>query len=371
MHPVTRNLARDLGIPYDITLHDFYFINSNPTLTDRYGRYCKDKERRDHLCARVQPVPGNQSAEQWRKGQIGFLKSAERIIIPSVYAANLYLDYFPDLKPIVTRHPDWEKDAPYPGSHLPGLGENLPMRIGVLGGLNAEKGADLLELCSKAAAERSLPLEFHLIGFASRPLNSSIRVYGWYEDKKLGAIISEIDPHMIWFPAQWPETYSYTLSAALKWGGPIVMPDIGAFKERVKGRPFTWVESWDSPINSWLDLFLSIRDRMILFGDRGNILEWKNQFEYKTEFSYATDYVTKSPEPQFQDEDAFIPSTDWLRSYLDWKSRDIKETILFHLLRLMQNPLIEKFLNIIPYYHRRRIKRFFSMKTIHEIIREA
>lgn len=40
---------------------------------------------------------------------------------------------------------------------------------------------------------------------------------------------------LIWFPAQWPETYSYTLSACLLGGWPVVAPDLGAFAEKVKG----------------------------------------------------------------------------------------------------------------------------------------
>ncbi len=42
-------------------------------------------------------------------------------------------------------------------------------------------------------------------------------------------------------PAQWPETYSYTLTAAIDAGLPIVAPRIGAFVERLEGRPLTWL----------------------------------------------------------------------------------------------------------------------------------
>ena len=35
------------------------------------------------------------------------------------------------------------------------------------------------------------------------------------------------------FPAQWPETYSYTLTAAINAGLPIVATRIGAFTERL------------------------------------------------------------------------------------------------------------------------------------------
>lgn len=49
----------------------------------------------------------------------------------------------------------------------------------------------------------------------------------------------------MWFPAQWPETYSYTLSAALQYGLPVVVPNIGAFGERLIGRKFSRIINWD------------------------------------------------------------------------------------------------------------------------------
>ena len=39
---------------------------------------------------------------------------------------------------------------------------------------------------------------------------------------------------MIFFPAVWPETYSYTLTAALRSGLPIVAFDLGAIAERLR-----------------------------------------------------------------------------------------------------------------------------------------
>lgn len=40
-------------------------------------------------------------------------------------------------------------------------------------------------------------------------------IHGAYKDKDLVQIIRRLKPNLVWFPAQWPETYSYTLSACL------------------------------------------------------------------------------------------------------------------------------------------------------------
>ncbi len=59
--------------------------------------------------------------------------------------------------------------------------------------------------------------------------------------------------HLAWFPAQWPETYSYTLSACLRARLPVVAPDIGAFGERMRGREWTWIMMDDSPSGNTSD----------------------------------------------------------------------------------------------------------------------
>ncbi len=369
IHPAIRKIAHDLELPYDITLHDYYLINGNPVLADSHGRFCENMADRDRLCAQSMSIPDALSAEQWRERQSDFLGSADRVFIPSEYAARLYLDYYPDLRPIVTWHLDWEKDAPYSNPRLVRLGEGSSLRVASIGMLNREKGADLFESCAKQAKHRQLPLEFHLIGYALRPLSPSVQVYGMYEERELDRLISEIDPHVIWFPAQWPETYSYTLSAALVSGRPLVVPNIGAFEERVLGRPFTWVESWDQPTDQWLSLFLALRQKMQELGNRGQERIWKDQALLNRGFTYSSDYVIATPVKQTQTNGAFTPTSDWIRQFMYWNKRSKKEAVLSYLFRLSQYPVIAGFLNRVPYHRRRQIKRLFSRKSIHEIMR--
>ena len=45
-----------------------------------------------------------------------------------------------------------------------------------------------------------------------------MKVTGRYNDADLPGLIENVAPHLIWFPAVWPETFSYTLSAAIEAG---------------------------------------------------------------------------------------------------------------------------------------------------------
>jgi len=58
--------------------------------------------------------------------------------------------------------------------------------------------------------------------------------HGRYEEAELDQILARLDLDAIWFPAVTPETYSYTLTAALKQGLHLVAFDMGALGERIR-----------------------------------------------------------------------------------------------------------------------------------------
>ena len=82
---------------------------------------------------------------------------------------------------------------------------------------------------------------------------------GAYEEGALKRLLARVRPDVLWFPAQWPETYSYTLSAGLAAGLPIVASAIGAFPERLAGRPLTWLVDPAAPPGAWLATFAAVR----------------------------------------------------------------------------------------------------------------
>jgi O-antigen biosynthesis protein len=85
-------------------------------------------------------------------------------------------------------------------------------------------------------------------------------VTGSYRHEELPDLLAAARPHLIWFPALWPETYSYTLSAAMLSGAPIVAPNLGAFAERLSNRSWSWICPWDQSAADWSDLFVGLRE---------------------------------------------------------------------------------------------------------------
>lgn len=259
LHPRIFSLPSALeNVSCDLTVHDYYMVNGNPTLTNENGVFAGDDLAEcDQLCSKHYPIPV--SAEQWRKDQLIILNQVDRVIYPSIDVANRFLRYFPSIKSksIISPHLDSHIAGKYPKPN--NLGSRRvparPFRVLVLGALSREKGADILEQVASNVDPKSV--EFHLLGYGYRPL-CRINNHGAYSCDELDAKLSEIDPDIIWYPAQWPETYSYTLSIALERGLPVACSNLGAFIERIDGREYSYLLPWNADVNHlsafWLDL---------------------------------------------------------------------------------------------------------------------
>jgi O-antigen biosynthesis protein len=357
-------LPAQLGVPCDVTLHDYHFINANPTQTDAKGRFRADPAGQSSNYPL--PVP----LAQWQANQRPLLEAAERVIAPSGFAVELYRRHFPNARYRVAFHPEWEQQAPYPAVTPTLLGAEERLRVLVFGAISLEKGADLLEAVANLAAEQVRPLEFHLIGYAYRPLDRSVREHGPYDEAGIITQIQALGPHLVWFPALWPETYSYTLSEALMAGTPILAPDLGAFPERLQGRPLTWVRPWDAPPEAWLDCFERIAADLRRAGDRPQ--SWEGQ-PGRDEAFYRHQYLADTPPPQA----APAPlDAEWLAGALalsralaaDQRQVGRRERLLVMLVRLRQRRMGRLVSRLIPVALQRRVKRNLSRRPIHELI---
>jgi GT2 family glycosyltransferase/glycosyltransferase involved in cell wall biosynthesis len=256
------SLIDDLGLPYDLTIHDFYAVCPQGWLCGDQRRYCgQPDEDGCNRCLTVLPHKDARNIAEWRERYVPLIDNAQRVFVPSRDAVERIKRYLPARSFLVTPHLETGlcRQAPLkPRQAMPGE----PLRIVVLGLLNAEKGADLLDECAQDAVLRNLPIEFHFLGAAyqelSRRPRGALICYGPYKDDHLQELLAQVSPHLAWFPAQCPETYSYTLSACLRAALPVVAPNIGAFPERLAGREWTWVRPWDQSAIEWNDHFLEI-----------------------------------------------------------------------------------------------------------------
>ena len=269
--PAVWALAQTLGVSHDFTAHDFYSRCTHITLTGQHDRYQMDAHGE---CCGGQHPPSLPEVQEdirtWRQRNQQFLLHARFVLAPSLDTAARIQQFVPRASVRCAVHTDLDP-ATLPAPLPTPLPPQRPLRIAVIGALSAIKGADVLEDTARLARKSGAPIEFQLIGFAYRhlqtaPATALTKVHGQYDEADLPAMLQRIAPDLVWFPALWPETYSYTLSAALQAGLPVAVPDIGAFVERVAGRPWSWVQPWDNNAQAWLDFFLRARAQCFATG---------------------------------------------------------------------------------------------------------
>jgi GT2 family glycosyltransferase len=369
--PMVECLLKNTDIPFDITLHDYYLINGNPALADKTGRFCSDMESRDALCALHSPVPMNMTADAWRRFTGGLLERAHRVFAPSRYVAALFADYFPELDIKVLPHPDWEVDAPYPTVQRRALSPEKKLVVVALGALGVEKGADILERAAFLATKFDYAIEVHLLGYAYRELNEKlVVVHGAYEDSQLDEALAAIDPHLVWFPCQWPETYSYTLSACLRGGYPVLAPGLGAFTERLEGRPLSWLQEFPCTPKQWLERISDLRETVFL-GEAG-AEAWNGQPPLAdAPLSYRAGYVLPAPAPRLAQPKELFELLRQLPTAAQFSaSNSRRESLLRLLLRLRQAPIVRGCMRLVPLSFQRKVKRSLSTRALHQIARD-
>ncbi|MEH6581991.1 MAG: glycosyltransferase [Halioglobus sp.] len=365
LHPRLWLLADDLDCGYDLTIHDYYLINGNPTLTDDNARYVSEAAPEfDERCAGHYPLPPEVTADHWRNSQKLLVEGADRVIFPSDDCCLRFRKFFDVENALVAWHPDYLLSQPYPEPHWQ-FPEDRPLKVLVMGALSREKGADELE--GVALAMQGQAIEFHLLGYAYRALAKNVVTHGPYDNSDVYSLVEAINPDVVWFPAQWPETYSYTLSIAMHAGKPVVVPDIGAFVERVQGRALSVLCPWDKSVADWAGFW-------------GAVLTDKTLPE-------AIDVPAGEATPVLLDRDFYrssylqaVPariarvSAETLQALVNnYKANGItlsfRERLLNRIWRFCQSPLIAWFVSFVPFRVQQALKRRLSARPIHDIVR--
>jgi GT2 family glycosyltransferase/glycosyltransferase involved in cell wall biosynthesis len=239
------DLPAAAGLPYDCTLHDYYAICPQYHLVDEHGRYCGEPDATGcAACLAKRPGQWGLDIGAWRAAFGKLLRGAERLIAPSGDVAQRIGRYFPDIAVNVWPHPE---PPPPPAPRV--------LRVVVLGNLSPEKGLNVAAACAQDARERRLPLTFRVLGSTTEPVpqfpDAPLTIHGQYEEGELARLLAAEKADVIWFPAQVPETYSYTLSVALASGLPIVASALGALPERLAQHPRAATVPWNAPAREW------------------------------------------------------------------------------------------------------------------------
>ncbi len=259
------NIARDIGVPQDFTGHDYYPMCPQVTLTDENNRYCGELgEQQCNSCLHKRPIFGRPTIQEWRKRYAQLLQTSERVIVPAKSVGERYRRYF-DLKSVVVaEHPDSLRGW-HPTVAAVAAPPGRPIRVAVLGALSPMKGPDVLEEAVLDARQHNLPITYKLFGYAYRALaeGDRLEVHGKYDSADLQGMLQDWQPDLVWFPALWPETYSYTLSECLTLGLPVLASDLGALSDRLENRAHSWVFPWHMSGKEWNERIIEVNQHTV------------------------------------------------------------------------------------------------------------
>jgi len=236
-----RYLIDSLGVPFDLTVHDYYSVCPRINLMrSPDSGYCGEPGPSDcNACIAARFAPGLTDITDWRNRNAWLFYEAQRVICPSEDTKRRIGRYFPQAKLMAIPHQPVKENLWHVAA--PQFQENERMRIAILGVVAKHKGLDALIAAATVNPSR---YEFIVIGYCDPPLPRELRQVisetGRYEGGELATLLAKAQPHAVWFPAYCPETYSFTLSTAIEAGLPIIASALGAFPERLKGRPLTW-----------------------------------------------------------------------------------------------------------------------------------
>lgn len=356
------DLPHDLGVAYLLTAHDYYWLNGNPTLTDENGQYpgfYSDVQRNP-----LYPLPQGQTPKIWQARFRPLIEDASCVIFPSNATKKLFDHVYEPANAVVAPHIEAQSVSREPSPFT----EKEIYTIGILGAIGREKGADLLERIAECAKNLNVPLEFKLIGYAYRSLKE-VETTGPYKPRDLNGLIQKHGLNIVFFPAQCPETYSYTLSHALDSKLPIIAPNIGAFPERLSGRANTLLFNHLTPANELLSQ-INVFIEALSAGESITSPVFEGD-QSRPDF-YACNYlsIVSRSLRTIDNEKLLIPQLDASQIISGSRNnRSIWRNFLTKALwSLYMNPAMQWVNYVIPYTARRFVKRSLNRRPIHDII---
>lgn len=251
------NVASMSGVPYEIMIHDFWFICPRLRLIGKDNKfsYCgmpTDEHTCNECVKKFGSVVGQVDIADWRNMNGKFLRGASNISAPStdtISRINSFIDCKIDLVPHETNVEigEWE--------HCSEKYVSGDVRVAIIGAVSTDKGSRVVTDCIRYCEENKLPVKFISFGSLSDSMtgqtfksSNKFTALGVYEgDEGLQVQLRSNRCHVAFFPALWPETYSYTLSAAFKANLlPIAWDISSGLTDRIKDKDFGKLIPFDS-----------------------------------------------------------------------------------------------------------------------------
>ena len=252
-------------------MHDFQWYCPRVVLVDQTEQYCREPGAQYcQLCVRANPIYDFGEAEAliradlpaWIARNAALLERAQIVVAPSRDTAARMAAHFPLSRLRYAAHPETVPRAVIGRA----ADADRQTRIAVVGGINVAKGREVLRNLALHIDASGAPVRIKVIGTIDAPDLfadiASISIDGSYHPEELPDLLARFDPHFVFFPAIWPETYSFALSEIWAAGYPALAFDIGAIAERIRTTGAGMVIPFDSSPIHLLARLLEARGKL-------------------------------------------------------------------------------------------------------------
>jgi len=243
------SLAKTFEIPIIYSVHDFYSVCPRINLLDENMTYCHphNELKKCEECLKKSLKLSQSHIEDWRSQFQQAFEICDLIIAPSQATIDILGNYYPNIlkKYKVIEH-GHGKEIQEDHGLQPAL-NHRPIHIGYFGILVPLKGRKMFYNLAKSP-EFNGKINWSIFGASDihempgyYP-DANITVHGQYGGyKELVQKVKEDPVDLVIFPSNCPETFSFTLSEAWAMGIPVIVPNVGALKERVENNGGGWI----------------------------------------------------------------------------------------------------------------------------------
>jgi hypothetical protein len=258
-------------LPYVVYVHDYQWYCPRIVLVDHTGEYCGEPGTQQcQLCVRTNTIFDfaeddaliHADLTRWISQNTALLERAQAVIAPSHDTATRVAAHFPWLAPRCVPHPEMVERCLI--RRVPDAGHHT--RIAVVGGISVQKGCEVLRKLALYIDAIDALVSIEVIGTVVDEImftnTASLTISGPYFPDELPARLARFDPHFVFFPAVWPETYSFALSEIWVAGYPAVAFDVGAIAERIRATRAGVVLPFETAPDALLPRLLEARNQV-------------------------------------------------------------------------------------------------------------
>ncbi len=227
--------ARQLNIPYVLTITDFHLLCPKVILAPTHNSLCSGPEGGENCAKLCSEIPTSFIKERL-KTTTEIVHNASAVVAPSQFVAKIFEREIDGLRVQINHH-GIRQSYIRVNNRVYQAGDNI--RFGYIGNLAVHKGVHVLVNAFTGLNPSSSSLtifgsgqEEYLKKLEKIAGESDIRFNGAFQSQELGSVLNQID--VLIAPSICYETYSFVVHEALASEVPVITSNLGGMAEQIE-----------------------------------------------------------------------------------------------------------------------------------------